>query len=69
MIKSVKGKNIPAVTSAMCFAIVLQSYMFMVKMFDIMKRRKKQWRERRGKGVKLWWIRFNPELKKLDYIN
>jgi hypothetical protein len=42
--------------------------MFMGKMFEIIKRKKKQRDERKVKNVELWWLDVNPKIKEMDYV-
>jgi hypothetical protein len=61
--------DIPLLLRLTCTALWIQSLFFIVEMVGILKRKKKQWKERSKKGIHYQWLSENPEeLKKLSYF-
>lgn len=60
--------NVSPVIQLSCFVISAQSYMFIFRMFKIIKRKWIEHKEREAKNIHLFWFSENPLLKSLDYM-
>jgi hypothetical protein len=68
-IMSFFSKDTPLFICLVFVAMTIQSLQFVVIMFSILKKKKKEKLERQSKGVELFWITVNPQIKTLDYYN
>jgi hypothetical protein len=48
--------------------LVVQSWGYALIMAQMSFKRFGEWRERRQRGVKLWWFSQNPKVKELSYV-
>ena len=49
--------------------LTAQSWFFISKMLNIVKKKALEYEERRAKGVSLWWLEVNPAQRSLLYFN
>ena len=59
--------NVPLLIRLTCLLIYAQSYMFIYRMFTILRIKAAEHEERRAKNIRLFWFSENPEVKTLDY--
>jgi len=57
----------PLAVKFTCSGIWLQSMIYIFEMFGIVKRKVKQFMERRQKNISYWWLEENPKLSNLSY--
>lgn len=61
------SKSIPMFTKITFAAQVFLSFYFIYQMLGILTKKKKEYIERRSKGISLHWFSINPKISELDY--
>jgi hypothetical protein len=63
------NKSTPLMVKFVFVGLTLQSWHFIFIMFSILKKKMMATKERKSKGVQLFWLSVNPRVSELDYVN